>query len=464
MLRKVIAILLILALGMLLTSSVAAKSVEVQKLVDSNKEIKVGDGVSVQLVFKNPFNRVIPIQIVDKNVFGNNGLNIQCLEYSLPREAESGIAYEPIVPYNPGMYTLDAAMVTYTNPDTGKEETVKSNTLDLMVEENKSMPSVQAEGITTIYRCGGTNMQSTSYSSSSGTNSQFSSSSSSSKSFNIQFGGSSFSLGQQQSGSQEGLQKRLDNNQLNQNMGQLKKEMESELQKQQEQQELEEQIQQELAKNTALQKYAEQLTNAGFNSSPPSFNQISQNHTEITVPYRNESAEKKIKADYVNGTIQNVTLESTSEQKKEEGNVLWLLLLLITIALVIIGWFIYARYINKEPLQEHIPLVSKPSVDYVTEARRMVEEAEVLFTNSRDKDAYEKVSQALRFYFARKFGIKKELLNTELNTILCGKGDENTYSDVKECLDLCGMVEFAKYKANKDDFGKIVTMAKAVII
>ncbi|NAT11214.1 hypothetical protein C4E22_06710 [ANME-1 cluster archaeon AG-394-G06] len=245
-------------------------------------------------------------------------------------------------------------------------------------------------------------------------------------------------------------------------MEQLKKEMESELQKQQEQQELEEQIQQELAKNTALQKYAEQLTNAGFNSSPPSFNQISQNHTEITVPYRNESAEKKIKADYINGTIQNVTLESTPEQKKEEGNILWWLLLLIIIALVIIGW--YASYNKKEPLQEHIPVISKPSVDYVTEARRMVEEAEVLFTNSRDKDAYEKVSQALRFYFARKFGIKKELLNTELNTILCGKGDENTYSDVKECLDLCGMVEFAKYKANKDDFGKIVTMAKAVII
>ena len=331
------------------------------------------------------------------------------------------------------------------------------------MEENKSMPSVQAEGITTIYRCGGTNIQSTSYSSSSSTNSQFSSSSSSSsKSFNIQFGGSSFSLGQQQSGSREGLQKRVDNNQLNQNMEQLKKEMESELQKQQE---LEEQIQQELAKNTALQNYAEQLTNAGFNSSPPSFNQISQNHTEITVPYRNESAEKKIKADYVNGTIQNVTLESTPEQKKEEGNKLWWLLLLIIIALVIIGWFIYARYSKKEPLQEHIPVVSKQSVvDYVTEARRMVEEAEELFTNSRDKDAYEKVSQALRFYFARKFGIKTELLNTELITILSGKEDTNTYSDVKECLDLCGMVEFAKYKANKDDFGKIVTMAKAVII
>lgn len=406
MMRKVISILLILAVSILLMSSVAAKELEVQKIVDSNKEIKVGDGVSVQLVFKNPFNRAIPIELVDKNVFGNNGLDIQCLEYTLPREAESGIAYEPpIVPYKPGMYTLDAAMVTYTNPDTGKEETVKSNTLDLMVEENKSMPSVQAEGITTIYRCGGTNMQSTSYSSSSGTNSQFtsSSSSSSSKSFNIQFGGSSFSIGQQQSGSQQGLQKRVDNNQLNQNMEQLKKEMEAELQKQQE---LED-----------------------------------------------------------NGTIQNVTLESTPEQKKEEGNTLWWLLLLIIIALVIIGWFIYARYSNKEPLQEHIPVVSKYSVvDYVTEARRMVEEAEELFTNSRDKDAYEKVSQALRFYFARKFGIKKELLNTELNTILCGKEDTNTYSSVKECLDLCGMVEFAKYKANKDDFGKIVTMAKAVII
>jgi len=461
MMRKVIAILVILALGILLvTSSVAAKELAVQKLVDNSKEIKVGDGVSVQLVFKNPFNSAIPIQLVDRNVFGNNGLDIQCLEHTLSAEAESGIAYEPIVPYKYGRYTLDAATVTYTNPDTGKEETVSSNTLDIVVKENKSMPPVQVEGITTIYRCGGTNMQSTSYSSSSSTQSQFSSSSSS-KSFNIQFGGSSFSVGQQQSGSQQGLQNRVDNNQLNQNMEQLKKEMATELQKQQE---LEEQIQQELAKNTAFQQYKEQLTNAGFNSSPSSFNQISQNHTEITVPYRNESAEKQIKADYVNGTIKNVTLESTQEQKKEEGIILWWLLLLIIIALVIIGWFIYTRYSKKEPLQEHLPVVSKHSVDYVTEARRMVEEARELFTNSRDKDAYEKVSQALRFYFAQKFSIKKELLNTELITILSGKGDENTYSNVKECLDLCGMVEFAKYKANSDDFGKIVTMAKAVII
>jgi hypothetical protein len=405
MMRKVIAILLILALGMLVTSSVAAKELEVQKLVDSNKEIKVGDGVSVLLSFKNPFNRMIPVQIVDKNIFGNNGLDIQCIEYTLPAEADSGIGYAPIVPYKPGLYTLDAATVSYTNPDTGKSETVESNTLDIMVEENKSMPSVQAEGITTIYRCGGTNIQSTSYSSSSSTSSQFSSSSSSSsKSFSMQIGGSSFSSGQQQSGSQqqEGLQKRVDNNQLNQNMEQLKEEMESELQKQQE---LED-----------------------------------------------------------NGTIQNVTLESTPEQKKEEGNKLWWLLLLIPIAMIIIGWFIYIKYIKKEPLQEPLPVVSEQNVDYVTEARRMVEAAERLFSNSHEKDAYEKVSQALRFYFARKFGIKKELLNTELNTILSGKGDENTYSDVKECLDLCGMVEFAKYKANSDDFGKIVTMAKAVII
>jgi hypothetical protein len=458
--RKVIAIFLVLALGMLVTSSVAAKKLEVQKLVDSNKEIKVGDGVSVLLSFKNPFNRTIPIQIVDKNIFGNNGLDIQCLEYTLPAEAESGIGYEPIVPYKPGKYSLAAATVSYTNPDTGKSETVESNTLDIDVKENKSMPSVQAEGITTIYRCGGTNIQSTSYSSSS-THSQFTSSSSSSQSFNMQIGGSSFSSGQQQSGSQQGLQNRVENNQLNQNMGQLKKEMESELQKQQE---LEEQIQEELAKNPAFQKYAEQLTNSGFNSSPPSFNQFSQNHTEVTVPYRNESTEKKIKADYVNGTIQNVTLESPPEQKKEESNNFWWLLLLIPIAMIVIGWFIYNRYGKKAPLQEPLPVVSEQSVDYVTEARRMVKEAEELFTNSREKDAYEKVSQALRFYFAQKFGIKKELLNTELITLLSGKGDANTSSNVKECLDLCGMVEFAKYKANKDDFGKIVTMAKALII
>jgi len=455
------------------TSAVAAaaatKTLVVRKVVENADNIKVGDKVIVKLQFKNPFKQPIPLRIVDRNVIGNNGLDIRCLEYTLPAKEESVFAYsDPIVPFKPGKYTLDAAKITYTNPETGKRETVESNTLDIQVKANNSQQQLQGQqtqGITTIYQCNGTYIHSTSYSSSGG-------------SFNIQIGSSTHSYGnkQPQSGSggqqhQESIEKRITNNQISQNVGKLKKELEKEMQQQKEQ---EEQIRKELAKNPDFVKYDKQLRNAGFNQTPASFNLVSQNHTQVTIPYRNEStgAERRIKADYINGTIQNVTLETVPEQNHKEeqrGSPWWLLLLIPLTGVIATGWFIFDKYLKKprrgeiQP-QPTIAVESAQSVDYVREARRFIEEAEDLFRNGREKDAYEKVSKAIRFYFSHKLGIKRELLNTELMNALKGRTDTETYSKVNKCLDLCGMVEFAKYRANREDFDKIVAMAKELIV
>ena len=362
--KKAIAILLISAFFFGVTSAAAAaKTLDVRKVVENGDDIKVGDAVAIHLRFKNPFKQAIPIQIVDQNVFGNNGLDIKCLEYTLPAKEESVIVYsEPIVPFKPGKYTLDVAKVTYTNPEMGKHETVESNTLDIEVNANNSQPpGQQAQGITTIYQCNGTNIHSTSYSSSG-------------SSFNIQIGSSSrsYSYGneQQQSGGQqqESVEKRVTNNQISQNTGQLKKKLEKEMQQQKEQ---EERMRKELAKNADFQKY-----------------------------------DKRIKADYINGTIRNVTLESIPEQKEESGSPWWLLLLIPLAGVIATGWFI----------------------------------------------------------FDNKLDIKRELLNSELMNALKGRADADTCSKVNECLDLCGMVEFAKYKTNREDFGKIVEIAKGVIV
>ena len=457
------------------TSAVAAaaatKTLVVHKVVENADNIKVGDKVIVKLQFKNPFKQPIPLRIVDRNVIGNNGLDIRCLEYTLPAKEESVFAYsDPIVPFKPGKYTLDAAKITYTNPETGKRETVESNTLDIQVKANNSQQQLQGQqtqGITTIYQCNGTYIHSTSYSSSGG-------------SFNIQIGSSTHSYGnkQPQSGSggqqhQESIEKRITNNQISQNVGKLKKELEKEMQQQKEQ---EEQIRKELAKNPDFVKYDKQLRNAGFNQTPASFNLVSQNHTQVTIPYRNEStgAERRIKADYINGTIQNVTLETVPEQNHKEeqrGSPWWLLLLIPLMGVIATGWFIFDKYLKKARRKEIQPqptiaVESAQSLDfdYVSEARRIIKEAEQLFTDGREKDAYEKVSKAIRFYFSHKLGIKRELLNTELMNALKGRTDTETYSKVNKCLDLCGMVEFAKYRANREDFDKIVAMAKELIV
>ena len=476
--KRAIVVLLISAFLFAVTSasasastSTAAKTLVVRKVVENANNIKVGDKVIIKLQFKNPFKQAIPLRIVDRNIIGNNGLDIRCLEYTLPAKEESVFAYsDPIVPFKPGKYTLDAAKITYTNLETGKRETVESNTLDIQVKANNSQQQLQGQqtqGITTIYQCNGTYIHSTSYSSSGG-------------SFNIQIGSSthSYSYGnkqQSQSGSggqqhQESIEKRITNNQISQNGGKLKKELEKEMQQHKEQ---EERIWKELTKNPDFLKYDKQLRNAGFNQTPASFNLVSQNHTQVTIPYRNEStgAERRIKADYINGTIQNVTLETVPEQNHKEeqrGSPWWLLLLIPLMGVIATGWFIFDKYLKKARRKEIQPqptiaVESAQSVDYVREARRFIEEAEDLFRNGREKDAYEKVSKAIRFYFSHKLGIKRELLNSELMNALKGRTDTETYSKVNKCLDLCGMVEFAKYRANREDFDKIVEMAKGLI-
>ena len=469
--KRAIVVLLISAFLFAVTSasastSTAAKTLVVRKVVENANNIKVGDKVIIKLQFKNPFKQAIPLRIVDRNIIGNNGLDIRCLEYTLPAKEESVFAYsDPIVPFKPGKYTLDAAKVAYTNPETGKRETVESNTLDIQVKANNSQRQLQGQqtqGITTIYQCNGTYIHSTSYSSSGG-------------SFNIQIGSSTHSYGnkqQSQSGGQhqKSIEKRITNNQIVQNGGKLKKELEKEMQQHKEQ---EERIWKELTKNPDFLKYDKQLKNAGFNQTPASFNLVSQNYTQVTIPYRNEStgAERRIKADYVNGTIQNVTLETIFEHRHKEeqrGSPWWLLLLIPLMGVIATGWFIFDKYLKKARRKEIQPqptiaVESAQSLDYVSEARRFIEEAEHLFRNGREKDAYEKVSKAIRFYFSHKLGIKRELLNSELMNALKGRTDTETYSKVNKCLDLCGMVEFAKYRANREDFDKIVEIAKGLI-
>lgn len=48
----------------------------------------------------------------------------------------------------------------------------------------------------------------------------------------------------------------------------------------------------------------------------------------------------------------------------------------------------------------------------------MLAEADSLFSRGMEKDAYEKVSQAVRFYYAHKLGEKRDLSSAELLNIL----------------------------------------------
>ena len=486
----------------LFSSAVYAQTLEVEKLVETN-DIKAGDDVTVLLKFKNNFNENVKIQIVDKNIFANNGLDIQCYEHTLPPGTQV-IAYEPIKPFSSGNYTLDEAAVKYTNPLTGKEDEIKSNKLELEVKAGQQMQG-QAQSITTIYQCGGMSMRSTQTTSSQQQNQQ-----------------------QQQSPDD-----RIQNNQMNQNTQGLKQEIREEMQRQEKMREEflkniknnsdfqkmseelsmqnytlndsqinpssnnsgefefsysrdnktasirgkmengtildlfsqsdedREKMLQELMENREFQKYNEKLTEQGFNMSGINFNQISQNHTKVVVSYSNKSSRnndsnstdiKKITAEYRDGEIKDVVLEDNENNKNEN---LWFILILILIATGIYYFKFRKRVAKPAALQD-----GEFKKDYIREAREMLNAARDLFSKKREKDAYEKVSQAVRFYFSNKLNLKKEVTNYELLKVL-ERDDKG--KDVKRCLDLCALVEFAKYRANREDFDEIILSAERII-
>ncbi len=493
---------------LLIPSVQAAPSLTVEKALDK-QDVKVGDEVTVLLRFTNPFGKEVPVRIVDKNLLGGNGLDIQCLEYTLPADGETTIAYEPITPYSPGIFTLDQAEVTYTNPETGKEETVKSNSLE--VEVTGSAKGA-AQGVTTIYQCGGMSMRSTSFSSGS--------------SFSIQMGQGGMTP---PSSPSQSPRDRLQNNQMNQNTQQLKQEIER---RRQEQARLEQEFRENLAEDPEFQethrrlldegynlsgtafnltsndtgsfeltyrkptgetatmkgemengklremmvqtqedrerilaalegderfqKYDREFKEQGFNPGQPVFNQFSKNKTEVTIPYRNDKGEERnITALYQDGAIRKVKLEEGPEKEKARWWVWPLLLVLLALAF----WYLYRRFDRyQEPAPA--PVERASPMDFAREAREMLAEAEKLFEKGRAKDACEMVSRAVRFYFSQRLGIEKELTNQELLDILKGKRE---YGDVKHCLGSCALVEFARGKIGRTEFDELVERARGII-
>ena len=91
----------------------------------------------------------------------------------------------------------------------------------------------------------------------------------------------------------------------------------------------------------------------------------------------------------------------------------------------------------------------------------MLEKSKEQFDLKEYKDAYGTAGQALRIFLSYENKLNKEITNDEIINYL--RNHKKSYKEIKECFDLCSLVEFAKYEANNKDFEKIVKMVKKVI-
>ncbi|MEA2036616.1 MAG: hypothetical protein U9O94_03855 [Nanoarchaeota archaeon] len=208
----------------------------------------------------------------------------------------------------------------------------------------------------------------------------------------------------------------------------------------------------ELKQDPKFQEYNQQLTNNNFSEGSPKIEQVG-NTTKVEIPYTKKNQTATIKAVIENNEIKEIKLE------KEKKNYWWISAIILIA--IIAPYLIYKRYIKKKNLESSKNNIVEKPIDYKKESLKLIQDSKTLFKNKKEKDAYTKAGEAIRFYYSYKLGLKKELTNTELTKQL--KKNNISYQKTQECINLCGLVGFAKYKTNKKDFDDIVNLAEKII-
>ena len=205
------------------------------------------------------------------------------------------------------------------------------------------------------------------------------------------------------------------------------------------------QLIEKIKKDPRYQNYDSQLSNSGFRLGQPSI-QKTDNLTTVEFDYSNPNNETAmITAKVENNEIKDIILE-----KKFNYSKYLLIAGLVLLSLLVL----FIKF--KKPMSQTSLEPQKP-IDYKKEAKQMLEEAKLLFKQEKYKDAYGKAAQAIRFYYSYKFGLKKEITNYELMQHIKN-------NDLQKCLNLCMLVEFAKYQANKTDFDQIIELAEKLVV
>ena len=216
------------------------------------------------------------------------------------------------------------------------------------------------------------------------------------------------------------------------------------------QMQLEEQIMQMLQQNSNFQNFDEQLSNDGLIQQPAEFD-ISEEGISVSVPYENEDESANISAEFQNGQILNVRLETSTEEM--EYSFLWIIP-------VIIGLVVLAVIASKRKTKRKskptakIPIVIKNdqyTISYTDLTHEMLNEAKLLYNDELFKDAHEKFSQAIRFYYSNRFSTGTELTNMDTLQLLRNEQIPE-FDSILDYLGMCEMIEFAKNPSQKKRF------------
>ena len=221
-------------------------------------------------------------------------------------------------------------------------------------------------------------------------------------------------------------------------------------------QEEQESLLEKLRQNNEFKQYAAQLQNEGFSEDEIQFMQEG-NQTNVILNYNNQQEKKaSVIGEFVEGELKSVNLE----QEETNSDLMWWIIPII-VASIIGTYFLYKMKRKKIiPLMEK-PIIKKKPFNYILEAKKLLEKANELFKNKKYKDAYGTAAQALRLFLSYDYGLRREITNEQILEIINGK--DTMTDEIKNCFDLCSLVEFAKYEPSKEDFSKIIQSINKVI-
>ena len=131
-----------------------------------------------------------------------------------------------------------------------------------------------------------------------------------------------------------------------------------------------------------------------------------------------------------------------------EYPLLILISITIVIGLIIFGYLLYRKSIVKHVLN---PVTVPTSINYVENTNNMLKSSRQLFANDSPKYAFEKFSQAIRYYYSNKLQINLDLTTHDVLFEL-NKSHIDNFDDIRKWLLLCGQVEFVKHKSTEKEF------------
>jgi len=164
--------------------------------------------------------------------------------------------------------------------------------------------------------------------------------------------------------------------------------------------------------------------------------------------------------------IKNVIAQETFEPNYESKDEFILPLTEILLSLLLsvstlIAIFVIRKAIKKKKELTPVP-INITTINYVEETQKLLDSANLLYKSNQIKDAYERFSQSIRFFYSYHYNLKREVTTFEILDKI-KEISKSEYKTVYGCLVLCGIIEFARHNENKNDFKKCMKSFSKII-